>query len=285
MEWMAEDNAVSANYFEELGIALHEGRLFSEEDHKDGKLVAIVNATFAQRFLGSGSPLGKQICISNGGLCPWREIVGVVRDARDSRIDKPAAPAYFVPLAQAPPEFLGSAAFTVRTSIDPASVLGSIQKFVSALAPKAVGTGPYTLEEMRSRQLMGPRHRMWFLAIIAVLALLLATMGVYGVIAGAVEQRRREIGIRVALGASPKMIAALFYRQMLFMLLPGLLIGLTGAAMVVRYITSILFATIPIDPAPYYGATLVLSAAAALATALPIRRALRVSPAEVLRTE
>jgi putative ABC transport system permease protein len=284
MEWMAEDDAVSPNYFEEFGIALREGRPFSEEDHKNGKLVVIVNEAFAQHFLGSGSPLGRQICVSNGGLCPWREIVGVVMDARDSRIDSPATPAYFVPLAQAPPEFLGSAAFTVRTNIAPASVLASIQKLVSALAPEAIGTEPYTMEEMRSRQLVAPRHRVWFLATITALALLLAAMGVYGVIAGAVEQRRHEIGVRVALGAPRKMIAALFYRQMLFMLLPGLLLGLTGAGMLVRYIASILFETTPIEPVAYCGAALVLSVVAALATALPVRRALRVSAAEVLRT-
>ena len=284
MEWMAENDAISPNYFQELGVALREGRPFSEEDHKDGKLVVIVNEAFAQHFLGGRSPLGGQICVSNGGLCPWREIVGVVMDAHDSRIDSPATPAYFVPLAQAPPEFLGSASFTVRTNITPDSVLGSIQKLVSALAPKAIGKGPYNMEEMRSRQLVGPRHRLWFLATITVLALLLTAMGVYGVIAGAVEQRKREIGIRVALGATPKMIAVLFYRQMLFMLLPGLLIGLTGAGMLLHYISSILFGTTPIEPVAYCGAALVLSAVAALATALPIRQALRVSAAEVLRT-
>ncbi len=285
MEWMAQDDTVSANYFEELGIAVREGRSFNNEDRTDGRLVMIVNETFAQRFFGGQSPLGKQICVNSGGSCPWREIVGIVMDARDSRIDSPPEAAYFLPFSQARPEFLSAAAFTVRTNIAPISVLESIQKQVLELAPRAVGMGLYTMEEMRSKQLMGPRHRVWFLAAITTLALLLAAMGVYGVIAGAVEQRGREIGVRVALGASPQRIAALFYRQMLSMLFPGLLVGLTGAAVMVRYISSVLFGTTPIDPVAYCGATLVLSAVAAMATALPIRRALRVSAAEVLRAE
>src|SRR5487761_221121 len=285
MEWMAQDNAVGSNYFQELGIAVREGRSFNDEDHEGGKLVAMVNESFAKRFFGRESPLGKQICVPSGKDCPWREIVGIAVDVRDSRINSPPEPAYFVPFSQAPPEFLGEVAFTAQTKIAPASVLRSIQKQMLDLAPRAVAMGPYTLEEMRSRQLMVPRGRVWLLAAITILALLLAAIGVYGIIAGTVEQRRREIGIRVALGASPQRIAALFYRQMFLMLLPGLLMGLAGAAMVVRYITSILFGTTPLDPVAYSGAALALSVVATMATALPIRRALRVSVAEVLRAE
>jgi predicted lysophospholipase L1 biosynthesis ABC-type transport system permease subunit len=242
-----------------------------------------VNEAFAKRFLEGESPLGKQIAIC--GDCPWREIVGMVANARVGWLSNPPEPAFFLPFSQAPPELLGASAFTARTSIAPTSVLATIQKQMLALAPRAVFMGPYTLEEMRSRQLMGQLYRVWFLAAITALALLLAAMGVCGVIAGTVEQRRHEIGIRMALGASPQRIAALFYRQMSFMLLPGLLTGLTVAAMLVRFITSILFGTTPIDPVAYCGATLVLTAVAVIATALPIRRALRVSAAEVLRAE
>ena len=205
------------------GIAVRGGRSFFDEDRKDGKLVAVVNEAFAKRFFREKSPLGAQICFSSGGSCPWREIVGVVASARDSRIDTPPKPAYFIPFSQAQPELLGTAAFTIQTNIAPTAMLSPIQKQTLKLAPRAMGMGPYTLEEMYSRQLKGPRQRVWFLAVITFLGLLLAAMGVYGVIAGGVEQRRREIGIRVALGASQEQIATLFYRQMLLMLLPGFL--------------------------------------------------------------
>lgn len=208
--------------------------------------------------------------------------MGIVADVRDSRIDNPPEAAYFVPFSQAPKEFLGNAAFTVRTSIAPIAVRESVQKH---MAPGAVSMVSLTLEEIRSRQMIAPRVRVWVLAAIAILALLLVAMGVYGIIAGIVEQSRREIGIRVALGASPQKITALFARKTFLMLVPGLLIGMTGAAMIVRYITSILFETSPINPVAYCGAALVLSTVAAIATVLPVRRALQVSPAEVLRAE
>ncbi|MGB9123207.1 MAG: ABC transporter permease [Candidatus Angelobacter sp.] len=284
-EWMADVETVGANYFEELGMAVLKGRSFTDEDRHGGTPVAIVNEAFAKRFFGKVSPLGKQICIPTGD-CPWREIVGIVADARDSRIDGPFEPAYFVPFWQAQPGFLSEAAFTVHTPLAPASVLESIRKEVLLESVSRAGVaGPVTMEEMRSRQLAWPRDRMWFLSVSTLLALFLASMGVYGVIAGDVEQRRREIGIRTALGASPQNIAALFQRQMFFMLIPGLVIGLTGAALIVRSTTSMLFGTTPIDPVAYFGAALVLSVVAAMSTALPVRRALRESTAEVLRAE
>jgi putative ABC transport system permease protein len=283
--WMAYDETVDANYFRILGIALRKGRTFSDEDRKGGALVAIVNESFAKRFFGEVSPLGKHICVDTGE-CPWREIVGIVADTRDSRIDSPFEPAYYVPFWQAQAGLLSNATFTMHTRASPTPILASIQKGVLVkVAQSAAVTGPITLEEMRSRQLAWPRQRVWFLAAVNLLALLLAALGVYGVIAGSVEQRRREIGIRTALGASPRSITALFRRQMLFMLVPGLFIGLTGAAIAVRYATGMLFATTPINPIAYCGAALVLSAVAAMATTLPVRRALRVSTAEVLRSE
>ena len=96
----SKDDTVSANYFEELGIAVRGGRSFRDEDRKDGKLVAVVNEAFAKRFFREKSPLGAQICFSSGGSCPWREIVGVVASARDSRIDTPPEPAYLIPFPQ-----------------------------------------------------------------------------------------------------------------------------------------------------------------------------------------
>lgn len=283
-EWMAGAETVGANYFRVLGMAVQKGRPFTDEDGKDGAPVALVNEAFARHFFGNVSPVGKQICIPAGD-CPWREIVGIVADAHDGRIDGPFEPVFYVPFWQAQPGFLGSATFTVRTRTAPAAMVRPIQREMQELAPGEAVMGPITLEDMRSRQLMGPSYGVWFLATIAILALSLAAMGVYGVIAGDVAQRRHEIGIRMALGASPQNIAALFQRQMLFMLVPGLLLGLAGAAMLVRYTTSILFGIAPTNPVTYLVASLILSIAAVASTALPVHRALRESPADVLRAE
>jgi putative ABC transport system permease protein len=284
-EWMAQANAVSSNYFHELGMSVRKGRSFAGEDRKDGRPVAIVNGLFASHFFGQESPLGKEICVPSGRECLWREIVGVVADVRDNRIDSPPVAAYFIPYSQAPPELLGSTAFTVQTNIPPAVVLETIQKKMSILAPRSVSMGSFTLEEMRSRQMVVPRARLWLIAAFAFMSLALTAMGVYGIIAVTVEERTREIGIRVAMGATPQRIAALFNRRMLFLLVPGLLLGMAGAVVAVRYITSALFGTSPINPMAYCGSALVLSAVATIATFLPVRRALEVNAAEALRTE
>lgn len=280
--WMADAETVSLNYFQVLGMTVRRGRSFAEADSDGGAPVAMVNETFARHFFGSVSPLGKHICIPTGS-CQWREIIGIVADAHESRVDGPFEPTFYVPFGQAQPGFLSEAAFIVHTRTAPASVVKPIERTMRELADAPMA--PITLEEMRSRQLMGSRYSVWFIAMVAVLALSLAAMGVYGVVAGDVEQRRREIGIRTALGATPRDIAALFQRQMLFMLVPGLLLGLGLAAMLVRYTTSLLFGITPINPLAYGTAALVLTTVAVVATALPVRRALREPTAETLRAE
>lgn len=281
--WIAQARAVGPNYFRELGIAMRLGRSFDEKDHIHGKPVVIINELFAKRFLAGKSPLGRQICSPSGNDCLWREIVGVVADVRDSQIDSPPEPAYFVPFVQAPNEYLGNAVFTVRTSIAPLAVQQSIH--IPTLAPGEVSPVSFTLEELRSRQTIAPRARVWIVAAIAFLAVLLAAIGVYGIVAGIVEQRRHEIGIRMAMGASRQTITSLFMRKMLLMLVPGILIGTAAAAIVVRSVTSFLFETSAISPVAYCGAALILSIVAAMATSLPVRRALQGNPCEALRAE
>lgn len=283
-EWVSNAETVGVNYFQVLGMTVRRGRSFTEADSKGGAPVAMVNETFARRFFGNVSALGKHICIPTSD-CPWREIVGVVADSHDSRIDGPFEPAFYVPFWQAQAGFLGEATFIVQTDTAVAAVIEPIERTMRELAPGDAPMAPITFEEVRSRQLMESRYALWFIATIAILALSLAAMGVYGVIAGDVEQRKREIGIRTALGATPQNIAALFQRQMLFMLVPGLLLGLGLAATLVRYITSLLFGVSLISPIAYCTAALVLSMIAAAATVLPVRRALREPTAEILRAE
>lgn len=283
MEWTAGTETVDANYFGVLGMAVRNGRSFTDEDRQGASPVAIVNEAFAKRFFGNVSPLRKRICINSAG-CPWREIVGVVSDAR-GQIDKPPEPTCYVPFWQAQPGFLSGATFIVHTRIPPSPLVRSIGEKMRTWFPGEGTFGPITLEEWRSMHLMGSRYSFWLVAAVAILALSLAALGVYGVIAGDVEQRRREIGIRMTLGATPNHIAALFQRQMLFMLVPGLLIGLALAAALMRYAGSMLYGVATTNLLAYSSAALVLSSVAAISTALPVRRALRESPADVLRAE
>ncbi|MGD0668227.1 MAG: ABC transporter permease [Bryobacteraceae bacterium] len=282
---VAQADAVDLNYFRTLGIAMHRGRPFDRGDRAGGKPVAIVNELFAKRFLGAQSPLGAQICTPDQDGCLWREIVGVVADARDGRLDTPPEPAFFVPVAQAPGGFLTSVVFTVHAAMDPGLLRATVEKHMSDWAPGAVLMTSFTLDEMRSLQAVAPRARVLVLAAIAFLSLLLAAIGVYGTIAEIVEQRRREIGIRIALGASEGMLAWLFIRRMLLALIPGIAIGAAVAATLIRGVASVLFETSPLDPVAYAVALLVLSSTAVLATLLPVRSALRVSAGALLRAE
>lgn len=283
-DWTAIVETVGTGYFRVLGIPMRQGRSFIQGDTEEAEPVAIVNEAFAKRFFGVASPIGKQICIPTGD-CPWREIVGIASDARESRIDSPAEPTLYVPFWQAQPGFVSETNFILRTRVAPAALAKAIHTKMSALGGTATTAGPITLEEMRSRQLMGSRYCVWFLASIAFLALALSALGVYGIIAGDVGQRRREIGIRAALGASPKNIAAMFRRQMLSMLIPALAGGLGLSFLLVRYTTSILYGVAPVNTLAYSVAALVVAIVATISTALPVRQALTVSPSEVLREE
>jgi len=283
MEWTVGTETVGANYFEVLGMAMRKGRSFTDEDRQGASPVAIVNEAFAKRFFGNVSPLRKRICIDSGG-CPWREIVGIVSDTRGP-VGGPPQPACYVPFWQAQPGFLGSAAFIMHTRTSSSPMLRSIGEKMHTSLPGEGTFGPVTLQEWHSIHLTGSRYSFWFVAAVAILALSLAGMGVYGVIAGDVEQRRREIGIRMTLGATPNHIAALFQRQMLFMLVPGLLVGLALAAALMRYAASMLYGVATTNLLAYSGAALILSSVAAISTALPVRSALRQSPADVLREE
>lgn len=281
-EWIAQAREVSPNYFRTLGIPMRLGRSFGDEDRAGAKPVAIVNELFAKRFLEGKNPLGTQMCVPSGAECLWREIVGVVANVRDTRVDEPPKPAYFLPFSQAPKEFLSDAVFTLLTVERPMALQKSIR--VPGLASHILSTAPFPLEQIRALQTAGPRTRLPILAVAAILALLLAAMGVYGIVATTVESSRREIGIRMAVGASPQAISSLFVRKMFATLAQGLFIGTYGAALIMRFFNSSVSGISEIGLATYCGAALVVSVAAALATFAAVHRAVGANAAENLRT-
>ena len=281
---------VSPGYFSALGIPLLKGRYFTEEDRKGGQPVAIVDENLAQQYWPNRNPIGRRL--RHNSSDPWSTIVGVVGHIRFSQLageeqssgssQSESKGAYYFPMYQseAPFGFL-----IARTPGDPASLAPAILEAVQA-ADK--NQPVHDLKAMTTRVLssLGPqRFAVTMLALFAAVALLLAALGLYGLISFMVAQRTHEIGIRIALGAAPADVLRLVAAQAMRMVGTGLAIGVAAAFAVSSFLRSLLYGVQPGDPLTYFGVALVLAAVAFLACYLPARRATRVDPLVALRYE
>ena len=276
------------DYFETLGIRLVRGRTFTERDGVRGTLpVAIVNETFVKRYVPPGDPIGRRISFGDGE--PWMTVVGVVADVRHERLDADAEPGLFVPhhqLSADSPRGLqtgSSVTFVVRGDAAPLSLTEPIRRIVSRIDPARPLFGVRTLEQVMARSIWQSRLFTWLFGVFGAVALVLASVGVYGVISYSVTQRTREIGLRLALGAGRAQIHWMVMRHGLVMAGAGLAVGLAGATVVGRVLRSWLQEVSPTDPATYAMVTLVLLGAAAAACFMPSRRATRIDPMATLR--
>ena len=268
-------------YFRTMGIPLTDGRFFEETAFPDGTGEAIISQAMARRYWPGESPLGKRMSI-DGPEGPQHTIVGVVGDVRHYGLDQPAEPEFYLPY---PVVAWRSVGLLVRSKTDPLRLVDTIRSAVWALDPEIV---PYDIQTMETRlddMLAGRRFSMTLLGLFAGAALLLASLGIYGVLAYSVAQRTQEIGIRMALGAQPGDILRLILRQGMTLTLLGVVLGLGGALALSRTLSSLLFEVQPTDPATFATVPLVLMGIALLACYLPARRATRVHPIEALRTE
>ena len=274
---------ISPDYFRALGTPLREGREFTGgDDEKAGKTV-IVNQTMAQHLFPNESALGKRLQIINSEQSDeWREIVGVVADVRYSGLDDPGAAAIYTPFAQAP--FLWSN-LMIRTSVPPQSVVQSVRQAVKSANPALQPTNFRTMEHLVSESVARPRFYTFLLGAFAALALLLAALGIYGVMAYAVVQRTQEIGIRMALGAPTATVLRLVVAQGMKLVLPGVTLGLLGALALTRWMASLLFEVKATDPLTFVVIALTLILTALLACWVPARRATKVDPLVALRHE
>jgi predicted permease len=277
---------ISPRYFEALRVPLLAGRVFDEHDTKSETHAVIANQAFAQKYFGKQDAVGKRMRFGGGpGVqMPWETIVGVVGNVRHARLDREADPEIFTPFGHGgmPEIFAG---FALRTESDPRNLVGAVRDAVLEVDPEQPIFDARTMGDRITEAASGTRFNATLLGFFGFVALALAAVGVYGVIAYSVAERTHEIGIRVALGASPGDVAGMVMSQGTVMTVVGLLMGLAGAWFATRYIATLLYGITPGDPLTFGGAAVMLGAVALAACYLPARRAMRVDPMVALRHE
>ncbi|MGH9143779.1 MAG: ABC transporter permease [Vicinamibacterales bacterium] len=278
---------VSASYFKTLGIEVMRGRAFDEHDTVQGKPVCVVNEEFVRRYLEGREPIGKVVGVQNMAMSGNsetvpREIVGVIRQVAEQAGEKERAIEIYVPIMQNP---WFSASLSVQTAGEPLTYLPAVKAAIARIDKDQPLTRVRTLEEVAAEATSQPRFRAELVGVFAVLALVLAAIGIFGVLAYSVGQRAREFGIRLALGAQARDVLRLVLGGAMKMTGAGVAIGLVAAALLTRLLGTLLYAVQPTDPATFLATAAVLAMAALLACALPAWRATRVDPAVTLRQE
>jgi len=274
---------VETDFFTTLGIRLRSGRDFNAADEQR-PMAAVINRAMERRYWSRGDALGKRLSLKQGsdGRPVWLEIVGIAEDARTIALNVPPAPEVFVPLSGID---YSSASFFLRTANDPESLAGAARDQVWSIAPDQPVSSTTTMSLVARSQFAEPRFRTFLLGAFAALGLLLSLLGVYGVVAYSVSQRTREIGLRMALGASRGSIRGLIVGQGLRLALYGTAIGVAVALALTRTIQRLLFGIHAADPASYLGVAAVVVLVTVAASYIPARRAGRIDPMKALRSE
>jgi putative ABC transport system permease protein len=278
-------NIVGNDYFKSMKIRLLEGRTFEPQDDNPNSLkVVVVNQALAKRFW-TGSPIGRRVNPGFSDPKVWFTIVGVVEDTKNAGMDKPAGPELYFQARQVN-QFIGSnVSFVVRAANDSASLEGSIRSAIRELDPSLPVYNLWSMNEVVSKSMVQPRFLALLLATFSGIALFLAAIGIYGVMAYSVAQRTQEIGVRMALGARPLHVLRLIFQQSLGMLVIGTVIGLAGAFALTRLMRTLLFEITATDPLTYVSVIGLLTVVALLACYIPARRAAKVDPLIALRYE
>ncbi len=278
--WM---NMVSADYFRVLGIPLMSGRVFDERDRVDAPRVAIVNEAAARRYWPGGTPIGERIRLGVGWAeDDFAEIVGVVGDVKLGSVEEPAAPGVYLAYRQFS---YRSNYLIVQAERDPAALASAVRDVVRELDPALSAWDVRTMDQWLADSTARTRFSGMLLLAFGAVALLLAAVGIYGVIAFAVAGRTREIGLRMAVGAGSGDVLQLLFREGLGFTVVGLATGLGGALLLTRLLRNELYGVAPADPATFGAVVALLVAAATVAILVPARRATRIDPMEALRSE
>jgi putative ABC transport system permease protein len=275
---------VSPDYFRALGIPLQEGRAFDQSDTGASRPVVMVSQSFARRFWPGQSAVGQKI---NPGFrdTDWCAVVGVVGDVKQQGLANDAPLTIYMPYSQGPSFLLSFMAIAVRTDGDPLAVVNATRAQVQSVDAEIPVFGVSSMDELISKSVSEPRLNSVLLAAFAGLALVLATVGIYGVIAYSVTQRTHEIGIRMALGAGPHSMTSLMVGKGAMLALAGIGLGLVAAFALTRLIANFLFGITATDPATFVGVSLLLAVVALAGCYIPARRAARVDPMVALRYE
>jgi len=275
--------AVSADYFKAMGIPLRRGRLLTERDVGNSPHVAVINETMARRMFPNEDPIGKRLTFDTGENNPdWFEIVGIVGDVKQYGLDQVTTMQTYEPYTQQPQS---SMRLVVRTAGDPTEQSAAIRNAVLELDKEQPISNIRTLADYLSTSLAQQQFSMILLAVFAAVALLLAAVGIYGVLSYAVTQRTHEIGIRMALGAGRGAVLRLVIGHGVLLTLLGVAIGLAGAFALTRLMTILLYGVTPTDPLTFSLIALLLLVVALLACWIPARRATQVDPLIALRYE
>jgi putative ABC transport system permease protein len=275
---------IDADYFRTMGIPLLAGREFTTRDVAEAPKVAIISERLAREYFpgGRGEALGRRVRF--GDRDPWMTVVGVVADIRQMGLDEDVQPMLYAPFQQERSDLVRFVAFVVRTAA-PAGVTEGIRAEIRRIAPDLPIQMTVTMDEAVAASLAAPRFRTLVLVMFATTALLIATCGIYGLMAYAVTQRRREIGVRMALGAQRGDVIRLVLGRALRIVATGLMVGLVGAVIMTRVLQRFLFGVTSTDPLVFTIVTLILAGVALLAAWLPARRAANVDPMVALRSE
>jgi predicted permease len=285
----------TADYFDVFKIPLLRGRVFTEQDAAGAAPAVIINQAMAKQYWPDGDPMAAQLIIGRG-LGPDfndapRQIVGIVGDLRDNGLNNNPGPTMYVPYPQLPDSFnalltrLGPLAWVVRTKVEPHTMIAPIQKELSDVSGGLALAPIRTMDEVVSRSTQNTDFNTLVLTIFAGTALLLAAIGIYGLMAYSVEQRTQEIGIRLALGAQYGAVRKMVVFQGMRLALVGVIIGVASAFGLTRLIESLLYGVKARDPLVFIGVPVLLSVVALIAVWIPARRATHVSPIDALRCE
>src|SRR4030095_6347370 len=274
---------ITPNYFRALGTPLIQGRGFDERDRDGAPKVAVINQSMARALFPNDDPVGRHLKLINPEQSDdWRTIVGGVGDVKYQGLDDTAQQEIYTPFPQTP--FLWSYVM-VRTSSDPAALTASVRSAVSSADPNISAVNIQTMRQLVSQSVASPRFNTILLSAFAGLALMLAAVGLYGVMSYLVTQRTREIGIRMALGARPRDVFKSVVGNALMLALIGVGVGLTGALAVTRVMSTLLFGVSATDPMTFVVISVLLTGVAVAASSVPAHRATKVAPMVALRYE
>jgi putative ABC transport system permease protein len=279
---MAQTRYVTPDYFRAIGIPLRQGRFFSDFDRDNSVPVVIISEAMARRFWPGENPIGRRLTPSFHLEQGAREIVGVVGDVKTSGLDADASAMMYLPYKQAPLPFMS---FVVRTASNPESLIQPVSKAIYSIDKEQALTNVQTMEQVLTTSLSGRRFNMTLLLTFAGVALMLAAVGVYGVMNYTVTLRRRELGIRMALGAKTTDVLRLVLRQGLTLTLIGVGAGLISAYALTRSMASLLYGVTATDYLTFASVSAVLIAVGLVASYVPARRATKVNPTIALRAE
>ncbi|HEX8139616.1 MAG TPA: ABC transporter permease [Pyrinomonadaceae bacterium] len=273
----------SKDYFRVLTLPLRRGRYFTDADSKDAPRVVIINESLERQFFAQGDAIGRRLNLSAQGEPEWAQIVGVVGDVKYTGLETETQPAIYQPVGQNPS--WGMFLIVKTEAADPLTLTPAIRREVRAIDQELPVANVSTLEHRLAVAVTQPRFRTTLIAVFAGIALVLASVGIYGVISYSVTQRTHEIGIRMALGARAVDVLGLLLKQGMLMAVVGVGLGLIAAFALTRLMRSLLFGVSATDPSTFILIALLLTTVALLATYLPARRAMKVDPLVALRAE